>query len=880
MTQITRIMIANHTHHDIGFNDYQNVAFRQHGEFVRDALDLIEATADREERDRYRWVCEITSPVVRYLRTAGASEQARFRYWQERGSIDVAAMQYNLTPLLNPEQMRRSLRPVRVLREEMGISVETAMQDDVNGVSWLFADLLPAIGVDFLTLAINQSRGRAPRPFPGGFWWEGPAGGKLLTWNGFHYLFGRSQAKLGDWRFVDDSLPFYLDALEQDESFPYDTLYVESTHPMRVDNGPPDVRMAEFVREWNAQGRTPTLEFSTPRAFRDYLLTDWADRLPTWRGDWTDWWADGAASSAYETALNRSTHEVLQAAETLAAWLIADGRSPDLAGEFVERVYESMTLYDEHTWGAFSSIDAPNSLFSRAQWNKKANYAYEASMHSHDMLARNARRLAGGLADRIPEGRFNLGDLDAAAAYPTDPDAQLLVFNTLPSARTVTVEVPEFRSGGAPAGMLESFFPRDVPWGGPPHTDLARVRVKVPGFGYTFARIDTQLDDGDLSVDEDENRIAIENEFYRLTVDRANGRVESWFDKTLNRELADQMPEGGFGDALHEIVDSELGRDALYVQDFGSWDFGYWQSDPPFHRQPPTAVRSVALRREPGLLAVDVAVELRGTRSAILRLELPSRDRVLRVDWLIDKRPQTDPESVYVLFPLKLARDGHSAHDYTIDVNGIALEPDRDQLPGAVRDFFPLRRWADVSDDDHGVTIVPLDAPLLQLGGITTNRIADDVRPTQPGFVSWAMNNHWMVNFRASQDGPVELRYRLTTHTGRCDVVSAERFAQEQAVPPIVLRDYIPRGNSTGELLPAPVMPGTEITVRPAFEGDAVIMTVRNLTDRPLTGLRAIIEPLGIHDVVGVLEEPLDRDVPDALAPHAEVSLRLGREAV
>ena len=620
MPQITRILIANHTHHDIGFNDYQDVAFRQHGEFVRDALDLIESTADRAPADQYRWVCEVTTPVVRYLRSAGAAEQERFRYWQQRGAIDVAAMQYNLTPLLTPEQMRRSLYPVRVLRDEMGISVETAMQDDVNGISWLFADLLPSIGIDFLTLAINQSRGRAPRPFPGGFWWEGPAGGKLLTWNGFHYLFGRSQAKLGDWRFVDQSLPGYLDALENDDSFPYDTLYVESTHPMRVDNGPPDARMAQFVREWNAQGRTPALEFATPRSFRDYLVEKHSESLPVWRGDWTDWWADGAASKAYETGLNRSTHEILAIAETLGAWLVADGRTPDLAGEFVERVYESMTLYDEHTWGAFSSIDAPDSLFTKAQWHRKATYAYDASMHSHDMLTRNARALAGALADRVPEGRFNLGDLDTDAAYPSDPAAEILVFNTLPRERTVTVEVPEFRSGGAPAGMLESFFPRDVPWGGPPHAEPARVRVTVPAWGFAFVPPDAGCADDELHGSADEQTTRIENAAYRVVVSNADGRVLSWYDKTEQRDFADDMPEGSFADAVHEIVDSPKGRDALYLQDFGSWDFGYWQTDPPFERVRATAVDAVEIVREAGLIAIDVTVVLRGTRTARVRL--------------------------------------------------------------------------------------------------------------------------------------------------------------------------------------------------------------------------------------------------------------------
>ena len=58
-------------------------------------------------------------------------------------------MQYNLTPLLNIEQMHRSLYPLRALRDEYGLTVETAMQGDVNGVCWLFADLLAELGVEF-----------------------------------------------------------------------------------------------------------------------------------------------------------------------------------------------------------------------------------------------------------------------------------------------------------------------------------------------------------------------------------------------------------------------------------------------------------------------------------------------------------------------------------------------------------------------------------------------------------------------------------------------------------------------------------------------------------------------------------------------------------
>ena len=53
-----------------------------------------------------------------------------------------------------------------------------------------------------------------------------------------------------------------------------------------------------------------------------------------------------------------------------------------------------MSLYDEHTWGAFASVARPDSLFTKAQWNRKSGYAYGAAMETHDVLARAATALA------------------------------------------------------------------------------------------------------------------------------------------------------------------------------------------------------------------------------------------------------------------------------------------------------------------------------------------------------------------------------------------------------------------------------------------------------------------------------------------------------
>jgi hypothetical protein len=819
MAGIETLYVTNHSHTDIGFTDYQGVCFRQHREFVDGALDLVEATADYPEESRYRWTVETTGPLLPWLRAASPGQLERFRHWHQEGAIDVAAMQYNLTPLLGVEQLCRSLYPVRILRDEFGLTVRAAMQCDVNGVSWLFADLLAKIGVEFLTMAVNEVRGRAPKPVPSAFWWDGPGGRRVLAWNGFHYLFGRSIAKLGDERFVDRALPPLLERLAERDDYGFDFLYCQSTHPMRVDNGPPDLRMADFVHRWNEEGRSPRIVFTTPGSFGAWFAERHGDSLETRRGDWVDWWSDGVASSAYETGINRGTHELLLAAELLAAWVRAecsDSWDPERAA----RAYEQATLYDEHTWGAFASIVAPDSLFTRAQWNRKASFAYQAAMEAHDLLAHSARAFAGARAERGIEGRFNLGELTNAEAFPATEGTQLLVVNTLPWRRSVVVEEPDVRGGGAPVGMLEQFFPPNVPWGGAlPHEHTRRVGAEVDGFGYAVVSPDEPASSADLATGSG----FLENSHYRLEIDPATGAIASWVDKELGHDFAGEQNGFRLGQLVYETVESDRDRDALFVMDFSREDFGIWQVDPVFRREQSRAVGVGEGRVHEGVAELEVDVQLAGTRGARCRYALESRRAVLAVEWTLDKEHVIAPEAVYVAFPFALGDPS-----FRLDLNGVPCTPDADQLDGTVRDWYPVRRWADVSDGARGVTLCPLDAPLVQVGGITTGKAAWKLRPEGPALFSWALNNHWMVNFQASQGGRIPLRYRLTTHAGGCDDAAASRFAAEEATPPIVLRDYVPRGRRAGRLLTVDAL-GLEVTAKPAENGDGIVLRVLDL---------------------------------------------------
>jgi alpha-mannosidase len=559
---------------------------------------------------------------------------------------------------------------------------------------------------------------------------------------------------------------------------------------------------------------------TTVTDFGDFLRNKNGKVLPTRRGDWTDWWSDGMASSAYETGLNRHTHELLLASELMEAWLRSLGPSRWDAAR-LQGIYDQATLYDEHTWGAFSSIAAPQNLFTKSQWNRKACFAYSAAMEAHDVLAQAAIRLGNLWSNPGPEGEFNLGDLTPEEAYPSSGSSELLVINTLPWSRSAIVEEPELGGHTAPAGMLEMFFPRDVPWGGNrPATPMRRVEGQVPGWGYAFLPLSSEPRGDDLHS----GQTMIENSFYRVRVDPLTGALAEWIDKHSGHNFAGKYHDWGLGQFIYERVDAANPRLVLFQADFSHEDIGTWGTSVPFLHLTVTSVKVHPPRIEHGRASIQVEIAAPGIRHAIATYWLDTCRKVLAEDWLLDKEHHTETEAVFIAFPFNLGQP-----QFRVDLNGIPCTPNQDELPGTVRDYYPVHRWVDVNDGARGVTGVPLDAPLVKLGGITTNRWAEQLDPEGPTLMSWALNNHWMVNFKASQGGEIPLRYRLTTHSGVVDDVAAARFATEAVTPPIVLRDRLRHKSASGKFLSIPEDAGVLLTAKPAEDGDGIVVRVQNL---------------------------------------------------
>ena len=296
-----------------------------------------------------------------------------------------------LTGLMRPEEFYRLTGFARSLKQRFGINVTTAMISDVPGMTWNMIPMLADAGIRYFSSGPNG-------PYTGGdrtghtnsswadrpFYWVSPSGdARILYWmTGFGYgsffagLSAQNANRIGFLRGYSQYCD-WLDGI----SYPYEIIHMR--HTIGGDNGTVDPDLPQYVRNWNEKYVSPKIVISTTQATFAEFEKKYDGVIPAFGGDFTPYWEDGAASSAYELGLNRSTAEELLQTEALYA-MLAPARYDEK--KFYD-AWNSVLLFNEHTWGAFNSITDPDSSFVTKQWDIKRSFAIDAARASRELRA-------------------------------------------------------------------------------------------------------------------------------------------------------------------------------------------------------------------------------------------------------------------------------------------------------------------------------------------------------------------------------------------------------------------------------------------------------------------------------------------------------------
>jgi alpha-mannosidase len=571
------------------------------------------------------------------------------------------------------------------------------------------------------------------------FWWKGPDGrSRVLCWCPSRgYALGHI---IGDGEALARFIPDYLVELEQNR-YPYDISHLRWN--VHGDNGSPDEKLAEVVRDWNARHAWPRLTITTTaKAFREFERR-YGDQLPEYSGDYTPYWEDGAASSARETALNRASAERLVQAENL--WSI---RNPGpFPAEAFQDAWRNILLYSEHTWGAHNSISQPDLPFVRDQWKVKQAFALDADLQTLNLLTRS-------LGDVRP---FSFAALRAEPFQPRggEPEDRTIppyggpidVFNTCSWQRTGLVTLDGFDS--AAGDQVVDKNRRPVPSQRLSDGRLVFLARKVP----PFASERFQVEAGKVSAKGKVKAegITLLHPDFTVRIDERTGGIASLFSRKLQRELVDAKA----GTALN---------DYFYLP--GSDLKGLQRNGPP---------RITVNENGPLIASLVIESDAPGCNGLSREVRVVDGLDYVEIINTVDKLAVRAKEGVHFGFGFNVP-EGMPR----FDVGWAAVRPEQDQIPASCKNWFSVQRWVDISNDKFGVTWSPVDAPLVELGDITGNLIGSQtdpdvwvqhLRPSQTLY-SWVMNNHWHTNYRAEQEGLTVFRYAIRPH---------KRFAPDEA---------------------------------------------------------------------------------------------------
>ena len=372
------IFLVQHTHTDIGYTRPQTEILPEHLKYIDNALDYCDQTDHYPDASKFRWTCETSWSVREYLKSRPKAQINRFLNRLQEGRIEATGMFFNFSEIIDESALAAQTKTLRMFKN-MGIEVNTAMQNDVNGIAWCLVDYYHHTDVKYLTMGIHAHRARKPFNKPTTFWWQSPAGNRLLAYRSEHYQHGNSLSlTTGQQDVFRTNLSNYLTSLEERE-YPYDKISLQFSGYI-TDNSPPSTKVCEIIKSWNEKYEWPKLKSALVKDFMLYLDEYHAEDIPVQKVAWPDWWTDGTGSAANETKVARNTHVDIAATSAIFSMVKMLGSElPENVHDEITEVYDNLLFYDEHTHGAAESVSDPLSQNTINQWNMKSAYAWEAA---------------------------------------------------------------------------------------------------------------------------------------------------------------------------------------------------------------------------------------------------------------------------------------------------------------------------------------------------------------------------------------------------------------------------------------------------------------------------------------------------------------------
>ena len=785
--KIQTVYVVHHSHTDIGYTDLQERVLATQVDYIRSAIALLKDPAN----EGFRWNCETWFCVERFLEEATEAEKADFFRLAREGRMGLSGSYLNFTDLADCDILQRRMSDAAALTAQNGAPMKTAMIADINGISMGYRDALLAAGVEFLFTNIHTHHGTYPLyQNQNAYWWENAAGQRLLVWNGEHYHLGNALGVMPNRPGAGNNIYFGLHTIGEDAAaelhknlsayltqcedagYPYDFI-ITSVSGVYSDNAPPEPAILRNIQEFNRRfGDETQLQMVSLQELYPLIRDHLAD-APVYRGDLTDWWANGVGSTPYAVKHFREGQHLYHLCQRLEP--DCNDREPALA----RSAQDNLLLYAEHTWGHSSTITNPYETMVLNLDMRKSSYASKAHESAALMLNHIARRKGDTLRYYHDHGSIrviNPSDVDGVRPVEFYLECGVPAMRvTDESGRELTTQI-----SAHPRGRLISFADHFAP-----HEEKRYRFEAIPARPYEFQS--RALYSGAERVHDIVNEYnpvdyrlpyEFENRWFRLQYRPGEG-VTALVDRRTGRNL--QTDEGyPLFTPLYECTKLHNGDTYEDRRLLGRNIRGA-------HAQLFAGKLMEIHCRDHGdvFTTLELQYDLPGTIHCSVFLKL--YEALPRIDFRLEIGKTLSPDIESVFLPLTVNLPEKAV--YLRKGGREAFRPGVDQLPGSCIEYWMTDEGLACVSGERTVLIATPDVPLLYMGEmrhhpirLCEGRASDNRRPVY----SWVMNNTWETNFKMDLSGFCQFNYTLWLSDER-DPEAAMDELRERTFNPHVL---------------------------------------------------------------------------------------------
>jgi len=802
-SNIKYLFVVEMSHLDIGFTDPPDDV----AEFYKTNID--HAVANCKADPDYKWTIEEIWQLEQWMTRSNSTEINELINLTRQGRISLTAGYATMhSGVLGHEEMNRFLYPAREISSAWNVSIETIIQDDVPGYSWALPQVLNKSGVKYMVTGINTWANLGKPSIPMSdipFYWQGPDGSTVLTWISFGaYIEGYFDYGLTNLANAFDTLSTKLPDLES-QGYPYNATLVLRGG----DNQDTDLTMTNLARQWNNTYDNPKIVLAHPEDFFEYLEKYYGSNFPTYSGDWTSWWDILGITQPQSITRNRWAHDNILSAEKLSTinQILGNQSYPV---EDIELAYKKMMEFDEHMTGgapwpglmtpeetqrqneilcgyastAFNktmettdtaleklagNVRSDNQsiiVFNPLSWNRtdvvKAELSEDLFSQTFDLidsetgLSVTYQKLSDILGDVDYNGIVNILDiLVIAVAFGTEPgdskwDPQADVDgNEIINILDILRAAVNF--GKLAASKQIMFVARDV-----------------PSIGYKKYEItaNTQANSGSVNVSGN----IIENQFYEITLDEADGHIVSIYDKEADKELVNGLSKFDFNQAI------KASNNQVWMGQYSDVPTG--TSTITIGMNGPVAKSIVVDRHDSPFVKTEVILY-----DGIKRIDLVN---VMNRDLMAWVNINTGLVYYAYTFPFNL-----SNFSVKLEIANAFLTPEADNIPDANVAYFTTQHGLEMFQADFGVTWASKETFVHEFEGI--NLYATTFSPSEATLVSRFLKKEDEGQFVGGTVGPIEQEpgaspilvhtYSFTTHAGSFNPVNTSQFVWAHSNP-------------------------------------------------------------------------------------------------